>query len=109
MKLNIYEKRKIVKTYTADTYDLMYGTITDIANVINLDDIKTGSNEEILRLVVKLLPTGLDSVNNLLKDIFDGLTDEELKHVKVKEIAQVLVDVVVFTYNQLRGGDNSKN
>ena len=109
MKLNVYEKRKIVKTYTADTYDLMYGTITDIANVINLDDIKTGSNEEILKLVVKLLPTGLDSVNSLLKDIFDGLTDEELKHVKVKEIAQVLVDVVVFTYNQLRGGDNSKN
>lgn len=109
MILNVYEKKKIVKTYKADTYDLMYGTITDIANVINLDNIKSGSNEEILKLVIKLLPTGLDSVNNLLKDIFDGLTDEELKHVKVKEIAQVLVDVIVFTYKQLKGDSDSKN
>lgn len=109
MVLNIYEKRKIIKTYKAEAYDLMYGTITDIANVVNLDDIKTGSNEEILKLVIKLLPTGLESINKLIKDIFDGLTDEELKKTKVKEVAQVLVDVIVFTYNQLRGGNDSKN
>ena len=37
LKLNIYEKRKIVKTYTAETYDLMFGTVEDLLNIIDID------------------------------------------------------------------------
>lgn len=109
MKLNIYEKKKVVKTYEASTYDLMYGTVTDIANIVNLDNLKTGSNEEILKLVLDVLSTGLDTVNDLLKDIFEGLTDDELKKTKVVEIAKVLVDVITFTFSQMSTGNNSKN
>ena len=108
MKLNIYENEKIIKTYTAETYDLMYGTVTDIINAVKLDDLKTGSNDELLKLVINLVLTSLDTVNYLLKDIFDGLTDEELKKTKVIEIAQVLVDVITYTFNQM-GLIKSKN
>ena len=50
---------------------------------------------------------GLDAVNDLLKDIFEGLTDEELKKTKIKEIAIVLMQIVNFTFNQI--GTSPKN
>lgn len=109
MKLNIYEKKKIVKTYETDTYDLMFGTVEDVANAIDLDSLKTGADVEIIKMVGKLVMTSMDTVKNLLKDIFDGLTDEELKGTKVSEIATVLVDVVKFTIAQLNLGGNGKN
>ena len=109
MKLNIYNKKQIVKTYETNTYDLMFGTVEDIANAIDIDSLKTGSDVEIIKMVGKLVMTSMDTVKNLLKDIFDGLTDEELKGTKVSEIATVLVDVVKFTIAQLNLGDNGKN
>ena len=104
MKLNIYEKKKIVKTYTADTYDLLFGTVEDVAEAVNLDALKSGSDVEIIKMVGKLVLGSMETVKDLLKDIFDGITDEELKHTRVNEIATVLLDVVKFTIVQLNLG-----
>ena len=104
MKLNIYDKKRIVKTYTADTYDLLFGTVEDVAQAVNLDALKTGSDVEIIKMVGKLVLGSMDTVKDLLKDIFDGITDEELKKTRVNEIATVLVDVVKFTIKQLNLG-----
>lgn len=114
MKLNIYGKndegkKTIVKTYEADTYDLMFGTVEDVADAINLDSLKTGSDVEIIKMVGSLVMNSMDTVRNLLKDIFEGITDEELKNIKVKEIASVLIDVVKYTIVQLNLGGNGKN
>lgn len=109
MKLNIYEKKKIIKTYEADTYDLMFGTVEDVANAIQLDDLKTGSNEELVIMASKLIMTSLTTVKELFKDIFEGLTDDELKKVKISEMINVLVEVVKFTLEQLSLGVGSKN
>ena len=108
MKLNIYEKKKVVKTYTADAYDLLWSTVEDVANAVNLDEIKTGTDAEIMKLVLNLVLKSMGTVRELMKDVFDGITDEELRNTKVKEIAQVLVDVVKFTILQLNLF-NSKN
>jgi hypothetical protein len=109
MKLNVYEKKKIVKTYETDVYDLMFGTVEDIAAAVKLDDLKTGSDVEIIKLVGNLVITGMDTIKNLLKDVFEGITDDELKNVKVSEIAVVLIEIVKFTLAQLNLGINSKN
>ena len=101
MKLNIYDKKKIVKTYSVDTYDLMWGVVEDVANAIKLDELKTGNQDEIIKLVANFVVSGSVTVNYLLKDIFDGITDEELRCVRVSEIVTVLVDVVKFTIAQL--------
>ena len=108
MKLTIYENKKPVKTYTAETYDLMFGTVEDIAEAMNLDNLKTGSDVEIIGLAVDLIKRNMETVKDLLKDVFDGLTDEEIKHARVRDIARVLVDVVKYTIGQLKSGD-SKN
>ena len=104
MKLNIYDKKTVVKTYEADTYDLMFGTVEDVANAINLDALKDGTDAEVIRMIGGLVITSMPTITDLLKDIFEGLTDDEIKHTKVKEIAAVLLDVVKFTLGELRKG-----
>ena len=108
MKLTIYENKKPVKTYTAEAYDLMFGTVEDIAEAMNLDNLKTGSDVEIIGLAVDLIKRNMTTVKDLLKDVFDGLTDDEIKHARVRDIARVLLDVVKYTIGQLKS-DNSKN
>lgn len=109
MKLNIYEKKHVVKTYEVDTYDLMFGVLEDVADAIKLDELKTGTDVEIIKMAGNLVVNSMETVKDLLKDIFEGLTDEEIKKCKVSEIATVLVDVVKFTLNQLNKGLGAKN
>ena len=109
MKLNIYEKRAIVKTYEADAYDLPFGVIEDVADVLNLDAIDTGSNAELIKVAGNAVLKCKDTVKDLMKDIFDGITDEELKHAKVTEMGLVLIEVVKYTAEQLSKGLNRKN
>lgn len=109
MRLNIYNGKQIEKTYEADAYDLMFGTVEDVAAAVKLDELKTGTDVEIIKMIGNLVLSSMDTVKDLLKDIFDGITDDELKHTKVKEIAGVLLDVVKFTIQQLSIGNNGKN
>lgn len=109
MKLNVYKKKEVAKTYETDTYDLMFGTVEDVADAVDLDSLETGSDVEIIKMVGKLVLTSMDTVKNLLKDIFPGLTDDELKNTKIKEIAAVFVDVVKFTIAELGKGGDAKN
>ena len=104
MKLNIYEKKQIVKTYTADRYDLMLGTLEDVSNAVKLDDMKTGSKAEILGMTMNLVKNSYSTVIDLIKDVFDGITDEELRKTKVIEIVNVLADIVTYTVQQLNMG-----
>ena len=101
MKLNIYEKKEIVKTYTADTYDLPFGIVEDVAEAVDLDSLKTGEDVEILKMVGNLVFKSMSTVKVLLKDVFDGITDEEIRKTTVPEIANVIVDIVKFTIGQL--------
>lgn len=109
MKINVYEKKQIVKTYETDTYDLLFGVLEDVADAIKLDELTTGSDVEIIKMVGNTVLSSMDTIKNLLKDIFDGITDEELKNVRVSEIVTVVVDVAKFTIQQLNIGVNSKN
>lgn len=109
MKLNIYENKQVVKTYETDTYDLMFGTLEDVAGAINLDKLKAGSNAEIIKTAGDFVVHSMDTVKNLLKDIFPGLTDEEIRKAKLSEIATVLVDVIRYTIQQLNILPKSKN
>ena len=109
LKLNIYDKRKVVKTYTAETYDLMFGTVEDLLDVIKIDNIQAGDKTELLKAIAKVLAHSMDIVKPLLKDIFEGLTDEELRNTTLKNIIDVLAEVIAYSINQLTKGNNGKN
>ena len=106
MKLNIFGKdengkKTIVKTYEVRQYDLMFGTVEELAREIKLDELTDINDEKILMTVGKLMITSMNVIKDLLTDMFDGITEDEIKHTTVKEIAAVLIDVVVYTITEL--------
>lgn len=104
LKLNVYRGKEIEKTYVTDTYDLLYGTIEDIIDVVDLEKINNAA--ELGKMVIRLLPL----VKPFLKEVFDGLTDEELRRTKVKELVPLFITIFEYGFNELTdlGGD-SKN
>lgn len=115
MKLDIYGKnadgkRIVVKTYEIDSYALMLGPCEDLAAAIDLDDIRTGSDTEIIKAVGGLIAGSMSTVKNLLKDVFEGITDDEIRNVKITDIVIVLVEIVKYTIEQIAAGfKNAKN
>jgi hypothetical protein len=107
--LNIYGKerdketgkREIVKTYKTDEYDLMFGTVEDILTIFDVENMN--DTNEILRMITKVM----NQLKPLLKDVFYGLTDEELKYIKVKELIPVVVGILQIAKEQF--SDGSKN
>lgn len=109
LKLNIYAKerdqetgkKEIVKTYTTDEYDLMYGTVEDILELF--DGIDMEDTKSMLGIITKFM----GQLKPLLKDVFFGLTDDEMKNIKVKELIPVVVGILKIAMEQF--GDGSKN
>ena len=111
MKLNIYDHKEVIKTYEANEYELMFGTVEDMIDAAKLDKIETGTDAEIVMAATNLVTTSMDTVKDLLKDVFDGLTDDEIRHTRVSEIVNVIVDVIMYAISQITlfGGGKGKN
>ena len=102
LKLNIYKGKTIEKTYKAETFDIMFGTVEDLLNIIDLE--KLNNDTEIAKLVIKVFPL----LKPLLKDVFEGVTDDELRRTKIKELIPLFVDIFVFALKELNN-NSSKN
>jgi hypothetical protein len=114
LKLNIYGrneagKKGVVKTYTAETYDIMFGTVEDLIDTLNLDGLNTQDNVELVKVATNIVINGMDVLKPLLKDIFEGLTDDELRNTKVTDIVAVLMETVKFSMMEIGKGVNRKN
>jgi hypothetical protein len=99
ISLNIYKadnKKEVEKTYKAESYDLMFGTVEEFMRVIDLD--KIGDNGEVAKMVVK----GFSQINPLLHDVFPELTDEELQRTKVSDIVQTILQIAVAVAENLK-------
>lgn len=117
MKLNIYGKRDgkkvVVKTYEAEAYDLMYGTVEDFLQLIDVQNIKILQSETVeenqILGVADLIKNCFDQIAPLLTDVFDGLTAEELRNAKVSEVIDVVKECIQFSVKTAFKGTNSKN
>lgn len=108
--LNIYKKKEVVKTYECDSYDLMFGTLEDFLNILDLETL-TGdiSDTDFIKLVTVVITKSLGELKPLLMDVFDGLTEEELRQTKVKELIAVMIQIVMYSISEIKGVTNSKN
>lgn len=104
LKLNIYKSQKeIEKTYTADTYDVMMGTVEDLLNALDLDALMGHKGATTAAAAAsKLVSSGTEMVKPLLKDIFPGLTDEEYRRTKGKEVLAVIVGLTGFSMDEIK-------
>ena len=96
LRLNIYNGKTIEKTYVAEEIDIMFGTVEDLLDVIDFDNLS--DEKEVVKVVIKTL----NNLKPFLKQIFDGLTDEEIKRTKVKELVPLFVDIVTYTMEELK-------
>lgn len=110
LKLNIYKGREVEKTYTAETYDIMTGTVEDVVQLVDVEKLVNSKSDTALVVEVVKIITGLFStVKPILKDIFDGLTDEEIRHTKAKEVANLFINIVMFGMAEMKGTSDEKN
>lgn len=88
ISLNTYNKGQVAKTFEADSAAIMYGTVEDILNAVQVD--KLNDNVEIAKMVVNVLPT----VKPLLLDVFTDMTEDDLRSARINEIVPVVIDIV---------------
>ena len=104
--LNVYDPqtKNIAKQYTAETVDIMFGTIEDLIEVVDVE--KLNDNME----WAKFIAMSLKKLKPLLKEVFIGVTDEELKNTKIKELIPLFVNIFKYMMSEINDlGSGSKN
>lgn len=104
IKLPIYDGKIVDKVYVAESYDIMFGTVEDFIGVLDLESFTTGNDSDVVKGVAKAIPGAIGMVKPLLKDVFDGLTDEELKRCKLKDIISCVADIIKFSVAEIAKG-----
>ena len=98
-KLNIYKphSKEIEKTYETQKVHVLYGTLEDIAGVVNCEFTDENKAVSIGKAVIQAMPV----INDLLLTMFDGLTAEELRRTKLDEIIHLIIDVTLYTADEM--------
>ncbi len=102
LKLTIYGKengqRVVEKTYTADTYTLLFGTLEDFIQAVDLDAIMgCTTDSEFISEVAKAITQGFDLIAPLFMDVFPGLTKEELRRAPIQEMVSTVLGILTYT------------
>ena len=113
LKLNVYKydaetgrtsQTDIEKTVTAETYDLMFGTVEDILGLLDAvsDTSDTGA-------VINAVTGNWEKLCALLLDVFPQMTRDDLKRIKVREVVPVIVSLFKYVANGFATGAGATN
>lgn len=101
-KINVYNGRKIEKTYVAKEYDLMMGTAEDILALIDLEKLNGNLDDEDTQMeIIKMIVKSFKTFGPIIQGIFPDLTEDEYRRVPVKEVASVVLQVLTKTVSEL--------
>lgn len=95
--LNIYEGQEVIKTYTAETINFSFGVIEDILDALDFENMKTGSKTELAGIVIKCSK----QLKPFLRDLFPGVTDEELRNTRIQNIIEVFKGLYKYATEEL--------
>lgn len=122
LKLNIYgQGEEVTKTYTCQSYSIKMRFINEfikvidiekIGRIINISEKEEKEKQETMELITSTIPMLLDSYENIMemiKDVFPGLTDEELLDTRLHEVVQVLFGIVKFIVKSIGLASTGKN
>lgn len=119
LKLNIYnDNDEVEKTYTTQTFRIKLGLLNDFINIMNADRLsvvlknvgnsKERDNEALIKLVCELLGESKQLVYDLFKQLFKGLTDDELNNCYIDELVNVVKDVTKYAVKVIGLADKEK-
>lgn len=110
-KLDIYEKKQVVKTYETDAYDLMYGTLDDFLQILDTDLLNEAKSDmDVIKLTGKIVSASVSKLKPLLLDVFEDMTEAELRNTKVKDVIKVIIDIAMYSIHEINGiGGTEKN
>lgn len=118
LKLNIYTDKKckeIAKTLIVQDFELSTGVCEDVLRLIKVDEIDgitAMSEESQAELLIDIITNNFEQFKDLLKNVFDDLTDEDLSKTKIKEMMRVVALIIKFSFATLFSAfktDKSKN
>jgi hypothetical protein len=98
LKLPIYRNGVIEKTYEVENFRIPYGVIQDVLHLVEVDKL----NDEMA--IAGMLLEAFDLVDPLLKDLFPGLTDDDLRHADFVDIGLVFTGVARYAIEKLSKG-----
>lgn len=87
--LHTYEKGKVAKTFTADKFSLMMGTIEDALALFE-KATEADDNAAIATIIVK----NRDVLYNIILDIFPEMTREDIRNVRSEELIPFFLQIL---------------
>ncbi len=107
-KLNIYDDAgQVVKTYTADKFDVKLKTINTAVSIIKPDEYDPGNT---MMLGFRLM-AAWNQVVPMLIDMFPGLTSDEAENAKLSDVIEIAVQLFRYFKGEIAPlmGDKGKN
>lgn len=106
--LKVYKNQKEVeKEYKIDSYDLMTGFVEDLLKAIDIDQLEGKSGNDLYLGIAKIISKNYGIFYPLAHDMF-GITEEEYRRTKVKELAVALAGSLGFSIGQFARLDSKK-
>lgn len=95
LKLKVNDSSGNAKTYTTDTIDCRFGIVEDILHVLDFD--KIGDTKQFTMMVLR----SAGQLKPFLLDLFEGLTDEELRTAKMSNIVEIFKSIYKYAVDEL--------
>lgn len=112
LKLNIYNKKKIVKTYTTNDVNITTGIVEKIFKLVDIDKLlnTSTSQEDLGKMILKVVIKGFSDFKIVIIESFEGMTEEEFWNTHFDEVAKVIMYILTNAISSLNGiGTNEKN
>lgn len=103
--LKIYDDKgkNIVKSYESTTYELMFGTVMSLMDLLKIEEIDNQLE------LLKVVHGAWTEIKEVLGGVFPDVTEDEWRHVKVKELLPIVVDIAKFAVSDMLSIPTEKN
>lgn len=103
--LKIYDDsgKTVVKSYESKTYDLMFGTVMKLMELLKIEDM-----DDQLEML-KTIYGAWEEIKTVLEGVFPEATDDDWKHVRVKELLPMILEIAKFSVTEMFTIPTEKN
>lgn len=95
--LKIYdnEGKNVVKSHESTTYDLMFGTVMNLMELLKIEDMDNQME------MLKTIYGAWDEIKIVLSGVFPDVSNDDWKHVKVKELLPIILEIAKYSVTEM--------